>query len=59
MVRNLRDTPQDILKFAVKIDSLNKKNCLSHTFSLPLHPYSTCFLSILRVESPCVEVVIR
>ena len=35
------------------------KICLSHKFSLPLHPYSTCFLSTLRVFHPRVEVVIR
>ena len=36
-----------------------QKICLFQIFVVPLHPYSTCFLSTLRVFHPRVEVVIR
>ena len=45
--------------FPSKSTFVFKNICLSHKFSLPLHPYSTSFLSALRVFHPRVEVVIR
>ena len=45
--------------FPSKSTFVFKNICLYHIFCLPLHPYSTCFLSTLRVFHPRVEVVIR
>ena len=42
-----------------KYTSLLKKICLFQIFVVPLQPYSTFFLSTLRVFHPRVEVVIR
>ena len=45
--------------FPSKSTFVFKNICLYHLFCLPLHPYSTCFLSTLRVFHPRVEVVIH
>ena len=43
----------------LKIYIFPQKICLFQIFVVPLHPYSTFFLSTLRVFHPRVEVVIR